>query len=77
MQLEAERAAAQRSEQMRLQAEESLAAQRAGLEERLVSQRVQLDADKDRLQGQLRQQELELQLVVRRFQTRVQALEHA
>ena len=62
---------------MRLQAEESLAAQRAGLEERLVSQRVQLDADKDRLQGQLRQQELELQLVVRRFQTRVQALEHA
>ena len=77
MQLEAERAAAQRAEQMRLQAEESLAAQRAGLEERLVSQRVQLDADKDRLQGQLRQQELELQLVVRRFQTRVQALEHA
>ena len=77
MQLEAERAAAQRAEQMRLQAEESLAAQRAGLEERLVSQRVQLDADKDRLQGQLRQQELELQLVVRRFQTRVQALERA
>jgi len=77
VQLEAERAAAQRAEQMRLQAEESLAAQRAGLEERLVSQRVQLDADKDRLQGQLRQQELELQLVVRRFQTRVQALEHA
>ena len=77
MQLEAERAAAQRAEQMRLQAEESLAAQRAGMEERLVSQRVQLDTDKDRLQDQLRQQELELQLVVRRFQTRVQALEHA
>jgi hypothetical protein len=36
VQLDAERAAAQRAELMRLQAEQSLATQRAGMEERLV-----------------------------------------